>query len=176
MSDLEQQTMWVEDGVHSSAILSKDGRYRYQLTRVWRPQAKLVNWIMLNPSTADAREDDPTIRRCVAFAKEWGYGGIVVSNLFGLRSPDPTILKSDTDPVGPDNDQAIVDAACAASLHVAAWGAFGAFYTRHLQVRKLLTAYPLRLSLKCLGHTNSKHPRHPLYVKGDTALIPLETA
>ena len=76
-----------------SAEISPCGLYRYSLTRKWEAWKGTVNFIMLNPSTADAQEDDPTIRRCIGFAKAWGYGGIVVTNLFAYRATNPKELK-----------------------------------------------------------------------------------
>src|SRR5262245_13227298 len=116
MPDLFQQ---------SSAELSPCGRYRYALTRTWGDPKKVVCWVMLNPSTADADQDDPTIRRCLGFSRAWGAGGLVVVNLFALRATDPDQLRIAADPVGPDNDSHLSTAAFG-RLVVAAWGARGA--------------------------------------------------
>ena len=85
------------------ATISDCGKYRYWLTRIWNDSKLKILWIMLNPSTADENEDDPTIRRCIGFAKQWGYGGICVANLYAYRATDKTALSKVTDPVGQDN-------------------------------------------------------------------------
>jgi hypothetical protein len=155
------------------AAISDDGLYRYSLTRIWDACALAApaTFIMLNPSTADAIVDDPTIRRCVAFAKAWGCGGLHVLNLYALRSTDPRGLWTAPDPVGPDNDAHLTDAACRARHYgsplVAAWG-MNAKPGRTLQVRAL----PCMSALRCLGVTKSGAPRHPLYLRSDSTLSP----
>ena len=109
--------------IQSTAEISRDGVYRYRLTRRWETddRASMLRWIMLNPSTADASLDDPTIRRCMGFARAWGYGGIVVHNLYALRATDPRQLRDHPDPVGPVNDSYIagwrVPTICAWGAH-----------------------------------------------------------
>lgn len=90
---------------HSGIVASPDNAYRYILWRVWTESRamNLCAWVMLNPSTADAIEDDPTIKKCVGFSRRWGHDGIVVVNLFAMRSTDPSALNSSPDPVGPHN-------------------------------------------------------------------------
>lgn len=105
------------------AVFSADTIYRYRLSRTWGSSGTHATWIMLTPSTADALEDDPTIRRCVAFTKAWGLDGLVVVNLFALRATDPRALARHRDPVGPANDQFIREALHPWSVPVAAWGA-----------------------------------------------------
>lgn len=122
---------------------------------------------MLNPSTADADVDDPTIRRCVSFARAWGHGGVKVVNLFALRSPCPNALHDADDPVGPGNDDAIIEATFETRT-IAAWGMHGAKMQQNLHVLDLLKAVPL----ECLAKTKYGHPKHPLYVPGDTLPIP----
>lgn len=153
-----------------SAVISKCGQYRYMLTRpagvgTWRAPAM---FIMLNPSTADASLDDPTIRRCRSFAQEWKCSGIIVVNLYALRSTDPSGLWSHSDPVGPENDAWLVEATKGTTEVVCAWGA-NAKPERVATVAKLLTRAAGQL--RCLGTTKHGAPRHPLYVKGDTQLI-----
>ena len=109
-----------------SAEISPCGLYRYSLTRKWEAWKGTVNFIMLNPSTADAQEDDPTIRRCIGFAKAWGYGGIVVTNLFAYRATNPKELKKVDKPFGEHNHLYQLEAAVISSeLTVCAWGAHG---------------------------------------------------
>lgn len=148
--------------IESSAKMSECGAYRYVLERHWRPELGSVNFIMLNPSTADANQDDPTIRRCIGFARAWGYGGLIVTNLFALRATDPKEMKAHAEPVGPRNDFWLKTIAHNATLMVAAWGAHGAHLGRADEVRSWLD------SLQCLGTTKGGFPRHPLYLKGDT--------
>jgi hypothetical protein len=144
----------------STARFSLDGTYRYELTRRWT-SGSFVTWIMLNPSTADASTDDPTIRRCSGFARLWGFGAMAVVNLFALRATDPRELKASDDPVGPQNDDAIHDAVVKSRLTVAAWGAHGSLHDRAAEVVELVAE--LR-PLYCLGQTRYGHPRHPLYL------------
>lgn len=146
-------------------------RYRYTLHREWLGAGRgRVCWVMLNPSTADDTHDDPTIRRCVRFSAAWGYDGLVVVNLFALRSTDPNVLLMDTDPGGPENDDAIRRAAASASLVVAAWGAHRAMRRgrRDQRMYDLISA-----PLHCLGTTRDGHPRHPLRLRADTQPVPL---
>ena len=149
-----------------SALLSPCGTYRYSLNRSWGHGATVL-FVMLNPSVADGSRDDPTIRRCVGFAKAWGFGALSVANLFAMRSTDPSVLLSAPDPVGPDNDAVIFELARRASLVVAAWGAHKAGACRVADVRRLLPK-PV-----CLGLTSSGHPRHPLYAPGSAPPVAL---
>ncbi len=144
------------------ARLSPCGTYRYSLNRRWDIGRPRVGWIMLNPSTADAEVDDPTIRRCMGFARSWGYGGIVVRNLYALRATDPRELRKHSDPIGPDN---LLDECASDPLTIAAWGAHGAWRDRGNSVRSLLNR--IGIPLYHLGLTKDGHPRHPLYLKAD---------
>lgn len=157
--------------MQKSAEISACGRYRYMLERRWSDAAP-VTFIMLNPSTADADIDDPTIRRCMGFARAWNAGGIVVANLFALRSTDPAALAKDEAPIGPQNDEAICRAVLAASRTIAAWGAH-AFAERRAATVKRMIAQSLTRPLDCLGKTKSGHPRHPLYVPAAQIPTPL---
>ena len=157
------------DPMVTSAELSTDQTYRYQLGRFWSGLGAVATFIMLNPSTADAHVDDPTIRRCIGFAKSWGCGGLRVVNLYALRSTDPRNLWTHPDPVGPDNDiclgaTAMQTSGSGAPL-VAAWGAH-AKADRVKQVLEILQGQ----RLQCLGVTKSGAPRHPLYIASATAL------
>lgn len=154
-----------------AASFSRDRRYRYRLGRRWG-DGPLVAWVMLNPSTADATVDDPTIRRCIAFSRDWGFGALVAVNLFALRSPDPRALLREPDPVGPRAQRPLRAALREADLVVAGWGnaplAHPALLDRALQVRWMLPAGAV-----CLGLTGPGQPRHPLYVPADQAPVPL---
>lgn len=156
--------------VHRSACISDCGRYRYWLRRSWRTGSGVVCFVMLNPSTADAEIDDPTIRRCVSFAQAWGYSALSVRNLFALRATDPRELLKAEDPVGPLGDVEL-GVAKTADRVVVAWGAKVPF-DRDRKALALLEGAPLW----CLGTTKHGHPRHPLYVAGSQPLVPLTSA
>lgn len=152
------------------AIISPCGQYRYALTRPSiRPPGKgAALFCMLNPSTADATVDDPTIRRCRGFADAWDCNGIAVVNLYALRSTDPKGLNGHPDPVGPENDHYLREFAREFKDVVCAWGA-NANPGRALQVANIFRSAGARLW--CLGTTKDGAPRHPLYVRGDQPLI-----
>lgn len=152
--------------MNRTAVLSPDKIYRYSLTRSWAPELGCVGFGMLNPSTADHEIDDPTIRRCIHFAHDWGYGELVVVNAFAFRATDPELLvRTYLDAVGPDNDAAILAAVARSRIFVAAWGnVLATFPDRAVTMRTLLK----NIRLHHLGLTIPGHPRHPLYVKGTT--------
>ena len=159
-------------GVAGGAIFARGaaGAYRYRLWRRWGEGAAVL-FVLLNPSTADADHDDATLRRCVAFARRWGYGGLEVGNLFALCATDPRRLRTVDDPVGRANDRHLRRAALRADLVVAGWGVAGGHLGRDAVVGRLLArAAPGRLS--CLGPTAAGHPRHPLYAAGDLVPVP----
>lgn len=159
---------------YTTAVISADGRYRYELIRRWGDDP-MLEWIMLNPSKADATTNDPTIRRCIGFAIRWGYGGIVVRNLYALRSPNPSALVNADDPVGPMNRAYLGNNI--AYCTIAAWGA-------HPAAVGWWNGYPFgwqpkaikRPNLYCLGATSSGAPRHPLYVRADVTPVRWEAA
>lgn len=149
--------------VNCKTILSPCRTYRYVL---WREFGGLVGngyvmFIGLNPSTADEIEDDPTIRRCIAFAKAWGYGALCMTNLFAFRATQPADMKAATDPIGPGNDAYLVELAQKAGVVVAAWGTDGAYMGRDQEVRILVPR------LHFLRKTKDGHPGHPLYLPGN---------
>lgn len=149
-----------------SAVI--DGEYRYQLSRQW-DTGRHLSVIMLNPSIADGTQDDPTIRRCIGFAKRHGLAGLRVVNLFALRSTNPAALRSHPDPVGPRNDEFILDAA-KDGLLVAAWGAHGFAGSRAAEVAATLAG--AGVNLQAWGTTKAGHPGHPLYLPSDAVLTP----
>lgn len=154
-----------------SAIISSCGSYRYQLQREARamwPTRSTALFIMLNPSTADAELDDPTIRRCRSFADKWDCNGIVVANLYALRATNPNELWTHPDPIGPENDDYLRDLSKEHETVVCAWGA-NARLDRVDVVRKIFSGRLHRLM--CLGVTKQGAPRHPLYVRGDQQLM-----
>ena len=138
------------------ASFSPDGRYRYTLRRVWDDAKAMVLFVMLNPSIADACQDDPTVRRCQNYAQDWGYGGLWVGNLFAYISTDPSALRDVADPVGPDNDVALLRMHQGAAMTVAAWGTRGGLLDRDKQVREMLTG-----PVYCLHRTKQGQPGHP---------------
>lgn len=146
-------------GSPKGAVLSPCGQYRYYL---WRelPRGHLnhIVFIMLNPSTADADEDDQTVRKCMSFATAWGYRHIGIVNLFALRSTDPKALKTAQDPVGPANDEWIRRISSNAELVVCGWGNHGSMLDRGRKVFETLKAP------QCLTVTNEGQPGHPLYL------------
>ena len=150
----------------SRAVFSEDRVYRYELWRRWGG-GDVVVFIGLNPSTADESMNDPTIRRCIGFAKDWGYGGLCMLNLFAFRATDPAVMKAADDPVGPQNDETLMRIAGAFRttgehpLVIAAWGVHGEHDAR---ARKVMEWLP---NLSCLGLTKDGHPKHPLYLKRD---------
>ena len=152
--------------LRGTATLSGDRAYRYLLTRRWGDGPAMC-WIMLNPSTADAAADDPTIRRCIGFARREGCGAIQVINLFALRAADSRELLTSPDPVGPGGDGFLLARPLSACT-VAAWGAHGSLHGRSAEVRALLAG----VRLFCLGVTSGGEPRHPLYVRADVPLVP----
>lgn len=159
-------------GVTGTAQLSPCGAYRYLLTRQWGT-GPVMCWIMLNPSTATADADDPTVTRCQRFARRGGCGGLVIVNLFGLRSPSPRVLLYHPEPNGPGNDETVFAQASQANIVVAAWGAAGSWprlASRRSAVLEMLSGIPLW----CLGVTQGGEPRHPLMVRTETPLIPWE--
>lgn len=156
-------------GLAGSAVFSDCGTYRYELAR-GLSGGSLLNrattclFVMLNPSTASATEDDPTIRRCIGYAERWGHGRLVVANLFAFRSTDPKALAGDPEPVGPENDAAILRLAREASTVVCAWGAHGAYMGRGREVVRMLRG--AGVEPLCLSQTKAGHPGHPLYLAG----------
>lgn len=143
--------------MQSSAVLSACRRYRYELRRTWDPSRPAVLFIGLNPSTANARQDDNTSRVCINYARHWHFGTLLLGNLFALRSRYPVTLRSTSDPIGPENDGFLERLARQAALVVCAWGDAGALLGRDARVLELL-ADP-----HCLVRLKSGRPGHPLY-------------
>lgn len=151
--------------ISSSAVIDETGQYRYSLVREWYPDLPRVAFIMLNGSTADGVRDDPTLRRCIGFARKYNFGSLEVVNLFGYRTTFPKELKQASDPVGPENDFHIKEAIRRATMVIVAWGTHGAFRKRDAEVLRLLNE--CHIIPRCLGKTKTGHPKHPLYLRGD---------
>lgn len=150
--------------VTSSAALSDCQKYRYCLSRIWDESRPKVLFIMLNPSTADANNDDPTIRRCIGFAKMWGYGGLYVVNLFAYRATEPSELLKVHDPIGLDNFQWLCKVDMLVDAAVCAWG-------NGTLVKRLLKDRPeykplkwIKKPLYYLELSKDGTPKHPLYL------------
>lgn len=160
-------------GEENGAIFSDCKTYRYSLTREWE-DGPCVTWLMLNPSTADASQDDPTIRRCIGFSKMWGYGRLVVVNLFALRSTDPRALARNTDPVGPMNAWHQIEAFKEAREVICAWGCLQHIpYTLRDHIVKSMNRIPKHTPALCLGRRKDSAPRHPLMLSYETQREPL---
>ena len=142
----------------SSANFSRCRTYRYALRRQWNPRGPIVLFVGLNPSTADETADDPTIRRCVGFARDWGFSAMVMANLFAYRATDPRDLRVTHDPIGPRNNWWLASLPNQVDLVVAAWGIHGTLLDRDETVLRSLDR------VCCLGRTKAGHPRHPLYL------------
>ncbi|HEX5476396.1 MAG TPA: DUF1643 domain-containing protein [Burkholderiales bacterium] len=149
----------------SGARFSPCRRWRYLLWRRWDEARPAANFLMLNPSTADELKLDPSCTRARRYAEAWGYGALIVTNLFGWRATDPGDMKAVRDPVGRGNDRAILEAARSAALVVCAWGNHGEHRGRAAEVLDLLGSAQVRLH--CLKlNAASGHPAHPLYLPG----------
>ena len=152
----------------TGAVFSRCRRWRYLLWRCWDPARPIANFLMLNPSTADEYRLDPSCTRARLYAERWGYGALIVTNLFGWRATDPTDMKAARDPVGRANDRAILTAAREAAIIVCAWGNHGAHRERSSKVTNLLK--DAGIQLHALRVTGTGEPAHPLYLPA--ALMP----
>jgi hypothetical protein len=150
---------------HKSAVLSEDGKYRYVLRRQWSmcdaTQFFTPVFICLNPSTADESVDDPTVRRCVGFAKAWGWCEVTILNLFALRCTDPRGLVGHPDPRGPENEKHLLEFG-KFNQAIACWGVGGALMGEGKRVSQMLAFHGCELLH--LGLTKDGYPRHPLYL------------
>ncbi|HIA05642.1 MAG TPA: DUF1643 domain-containing protein [Flavobacteriales bacterium] len=157
--------MRIKQYTKKGAEISTDGVYRYSLWRIWDESKPLILFICLNPSTADATADDPTIRRCIAFARSWGYGGLYMGNLFAFRATNPTELYEAADPVGPKNDTWLFEMAYKCQIIVFAWGTKGVLLGRN----KLVSSkFP---NSRCITKIKAGHPGHPLYLRPELQLM-----
>ncbi len=169
----EDPEMGIDAGpwVDADAIFSPDKVYRYRLWRAWDESLPRCVFVMLNPSSAGASKLDPTARRCVTFARAWGCGSVELVNAFALVSTDPSALVCHPDPIGPDNDRHIRAAVTGADIVVAAWSCWASNGRRDFAVADLLRR--AGVNLMCLGGVGlTGYPKHPLYLAGDTPLVP----
>ena len=156
--------------IKKSAVFSNCRKYRYSLTRSWNSADGYVLFIGLNPSIADETINDPTLTRCINFAKDWGYGGLIMVNLFAYMSTYPTDLKKVKLPIGNNNNKHILKNHQKSQLTVAAWGNDGHFLKRDKEILKIIS------NPMCLNINKSGQPSHPLYQKKDQELINLPTS
>ncbi len=152
----------------SGATFSPCRRWRYLLWRRWDAAKPVANFLMLNPSTADEHKLDPSCSRARDYAERWGYGALIVTNVFAFRSTDPERMKAAKDPVGPGNDAAIVRVAGQSAIVVCAWGNHGAFMERSVRIRELLKD----IKLHALRVNANGEPAHPLYLPGRLKAAP----
>lgn len=150
----------------SGATFSDDCAYRYRLWRRW-DEGDTLGWVLLNPSTADETESDPTLTRCIDFSKRFGYGSLVIVNLFGYQTSEPSEMKQREDPVGPENDEHLRTVCEAVDTIIAGWGNSGEHEERAITVAQMLEG-----KLHALAVNQTGHPRHPLYVSKDTEPVP----
>ncbi len=163
--DLRQNTV---DGIDYGAIFDINDRYRYSLWRAWSSYHPRIVFVLLNPSIADEERNDPTIRRCMGFARAWNFGSMEVVNLFAYRATDYKELFQVSDPLGEENNRFTMQAVERCSTVVVGWGTRGTLLGRDRQVLALFAGMK---DVYCLGITKDGQPQHPLYVKGDTKLV-----
>ena len=153
--------------MEKGAEISECSKYRYSLWRIWDKDKPIFTFIGLNPSTADHVQDDPTITRCINFAKSWGGGGIYMANLFAYRATKPQEMMAQEDPIGTQNDEYLHRLASQSKHIIACWGNDGAFKERSAFVKQLL-----KDKLYYLELNKSGEPKHPLYIHSSTQIKP----
>ena len=164
---------WI-GSTESGAVFNETRTHRFSLWRRWTglfdaepaPISRMLAFICLNPSTANETANDPTVARGIKFAKRWGLDGFVMLNLFGFRATEPADMKRAPDPVGDGNDEAILWVASRAARVVCAWGVHGVHMGRDEEVKTMLRNNDI--NAECFIRTKDGHPRHPLYVRGDS--------
>ena len=154
-----------------NAAFSPDRRYRYWLEALLSDEDGVCLFVMLNPSTADEVQSDPTVTRAKGFARSWRYGKLWVCNIFAFRSTDPKALRQTGDPIGEDNDYHILKSARAADRIVCAWGNHGEHLDRGNETVRMLRKAGLSDKMRHLGMTKLNQPKHPLYLRADTQPI-----
>lgn len=152
----------------TGADLSPDRVYRYRLWRRWG-DGPCMTFIGLNPSTADETEDDQTIKKCIGFAQRNGCEAIEMLNLFAFRATEPSDMKAAVDPIGPENDNVLVEHASEARFVIACWGVHGSFRQRDVAVTRMLLA--AGIPVKCLGVTQQGYPCHPVVRAYDAEIV-----
>jgi hypothetical protein len=152
------------------AIFDETRQYRYSLWRSWEDRGNRVVFVSLNPSQANEVDDDPTIRRCIGFARDWGYRSVEIVNLFAYCATKVSTLRKARDPIGSENDLYIRQAAERADMLIYAWGNWGSLRGRNLEVQSLLQEF----NSGCLGLTGRGNPKHPLYLPKQTRIVRYE--
>jgi hypothetical protein len=150
------------------AMLSPCLQYRFALSRAWKPNARVIGFILLNPSTADDKIDDPTVKKLIDFAKYNGFGGFLLANIFSLRSPDPKSLRAHRDPIGPSNDYWIQQVIRWSEQVICGWGNHGTYRQRGKEVKLLIP----RAKRFVFGFNNGGQPTHPLYLSPTKRFLP----
>jgi len=159
-----QPTLFDTGEIRRSADFSPCKTYRYTLKRTWESDLPHILWVLLNPSTADAQKDDPTNRKCMTWARKYGYGSLTFVNLFAYRSPYPEVMKAYHEPIGPDNDDWLWSEIRKHDAVVAGWGNGGTHRDRWKEVA------PMCVRWMCIGINKNGQPKHPLYMRGDVRL------
>lgn len=154
----------------NGAQFSPDRIYRYALWRTWETGNGHILFIGLNPSTADETKDDPTIRRCIGFAKNLGYGGIYMLNIFAYRATNPKVLRKAEKPVGEKNNHFLQMYFDPIGFNIACWGMWGEYLNRGREVINMLG----EAGLHCFGLTKNGQPRHPLYLRTNAELLEMQ--
>ena len=158
------------NGTDCQAIYSDCELYRMRLSIHWDRSKPSINFLMLNPSTATERKNDPTVEGCEQRARAWGYGSLIVTNIFAFRATDPREMMSHPEPVGPGNDYFIIESARECLVTVAAWGNHGSHKLRGAEVRNMLRTYEIRPFIFAVNKTGE--PKHPLYVARNVPAVP----
>lgn len=156
----------------TGAVFSLCRKYRYSLWRIWDASKPVCMFLMLNPSTADETDNDPTVQRCQTRAVEMGYGGLRVCNIFAWRSTDRSVLAGLEDPIGPNNDDAIIKAAKQSAIVICAWGIDGSINGRGKDVLGMLREAGIQPY--ALIQNDDGSPGHPLYVSYNCKPFPLK--
>jgi hypothetical protein len=147
--------------MEKGALFSNCKKYRYTLCRIWNRNKSYAVFIGLNPSVADANIDDPTIRRCIKYAKDWNLGGLYMLNLFSYIATNPKVMKNKKYPIGKLNDKWLLKISKDAGIIIGAWGNDGSHLMRSKSIKKLIP------NLYCLKINNTGEPAHPLYQKAN---------
>lgn len=149
-------------------IFSPDRKYRYTLWREWEPNKPFCMFIGLNPSVADEKINDNTVRRCINYSKQWGYGSLCMTNIFAWRETKAELMLLEKEPIGEENDKFLLQCAEKAGIIIAAWGNHGKHLNRGDKIKQMIP------NLYCLKITNEGNPWHPLYLRADLKPIKYE--